>query len=316
MGQGSVAVAGLGIALAFPVAAAAQAQPVTPAVRAALAPTGGLRVALQEANPLNVVPDPASGGRVGVAFDLGSELARRLGVPFVPVFYQAIGPLLDAGKAGAWDVAFVGFSPARAQEWDFTALHVEVEFGYLVPADSAIATAADMDRPGMRLAVQQGSGSEVFFSGLLTQAALVRTPSNPASVEAVRMGQADAAGSTKPVLFELASQLPGSRVVGDRIGIDPHAMALPPGRGPALVYARQFIEDAKAQGLVQAAINRASVRGVTVAPLLRAAAGQGPTGLPRTGAGAPTLIALAALTAAVLGTGLRGTGAGARRRGR
>jgi len=32
--------------------------------------------------------------------------------------------LLDGGKSGAWDVAFVGFSPARAKEWDFTALHL------------------------------------------------------------------------------------------------------------------------------------------------------------------------------------------------
>jgi hypothetical protein len=34
--------------------------------------------------------------------------------------YPAVGPLLEAGKSGAWDVAFVGFSPARANEWDFT----------------------------------------------------------------------------------------------------------------------------------------------------------------------------------------------------
>ena len=74
-------------------------------------------------------------------------------------------------------------------------------------------------------------------------------------------------GSIKPVLFELSSQLPGSRVLEGRPGTDPHAMALPKGRGdPALTYARQFIEMAKFEGLIQAAIDRARVGGVVVAP--------------------------------------------------
>jgi polar amino acid transport system substrate-binding protein len=100
---------------------------------------------------------------VGVGLDLGQELARRLEVPFEPVLYPSVGALLDGGKAGAWDVAFVGFSPARSEEWDFTQLHLEVEFGYLVPAGSRISTLADVDRPGMRLAVQENSGPDAFF---------------------------------------------------------------------------------------------------------------------------------------------------------
>src|SRR5512134_958496 len=105
----------------------------TPEARQALAPTGKLRVGLQLGSPMHVIGDAASGDMKGVGFDLGNELARRLGVPFEPVLYPSIGALLDGGKSGAWDVAFVGFSPARAKEWDFTALHLEVEFGYLVP---------------------------------------------------------------------------------------------------------------------------------------------------------------------------------------
>ena len=75
-------------------------------------------------------------------------------------------------------------------------------------------------------------------------------------------------GSIKPVLFELSSQLSDSRVLDGRPGIDPHAMAMPKGRGElAITYARQFIESVKAEGLVQAAIERAGVDGVAVAPL-------------------------------------------------
>jgi polar amino acid transport system substrate-binding protein len=74
-------------------------------------------------------------------------------------------------------------------------------------------------------------------------------------------------GSIKPVLFEMATQWPGSRVLDGRPGLDPHAMVLPKGRDRGVAYARQFIEDVKAEGLVKAAIERAGVGGVGVARL-------------------------------------------------
>ena len=237
----------------------------TPEARQALAPTGKLRVGLQLGNPLNVVKDPASGEMKGVAFDLGNELARGLGVPFEPVLYPSVGALLDSGKSGAWDVAFVGFSPARAKEWDFTALHLEVEFGYLIPAGSGISTMADVDRPGIRVAVQEKSGPDRFFSDTLKNTVMVRASSNAGALEALQSGKADVMGSLKPILFDMSNQLPGSRVLEDRPGIDPHAMAIPMGRGPGVAYARKFIEDAKSEGLVKVAIDRAGLRGVVVA---------------------------------------------------
>ena len=236
-------------------------------VRQALVPTGKLRVGLQLGNPLNVVRDAASGETKGVGFDLGKELARRLGVPFEPVLYPSIGALLDGGKSDAWDVAFVGFSPARAMEWDFSALHLEVEFGYLVPGGSSISTMADMNPPGIRVAVQEKSGPDVFFSRTLKNAVMIRAPSNPGALEALKSGRADVMGGIKPILFELSNQLPGSRVLAGRPGIDPHAMAVPKGRDLGMAYARRFIEEAKSEGLVKAAIERAGLRGVSVAPL-------------------------------------------------
>jgi len=239
----------------------------TPEARQALAPTGKLRVALQRSNPLNIVQDSASGESTGVGLDLGKDLARRLGVPFEPVLYPSVGALLDAGKSGAWDVAFVGFSPARAQEWDFTGLHLEVEFGYLVPAGSAISTMADVERPGVRIALQEKSGPDVFFSRALKDAVAVRASSNLGALEELKSGRADVMGSIKPVLFELSKQLPGSRVLEGRPGIDPHAMAMPKERHAGAAYARKFIEDAKSDGRVKAAVERTGLRGVVVAPL-------------------------------------------------
>ena len=236
----------------------------TPDVRQALAPTGKLRVGLQLGNPLNVIRDPVSGEMKGLGFDLGNELARRIGVPFEPVLYPSIGALLNSGKSGAWDVAHFGFSPERMKEWDFAAVHLEVEFGYLTSGGSPISTMVDVDRPGLRVAVQEKSGPDIFFSRTLMNASVIRASSNSDALEAMKSGRADAMGSIKPILFELSNQLPGSRVLDGRPGIDPHAMAMPKGRDAGVAYLRQFIEAAKSEGLVKAAIERAGLRGVVV----------------------------------------------------
>ena len=238
----------------------------TQEARQALAPNGKLRVGLQLGSPHNVIRDSASGEMKGVGYDLGRELARRMGVPFEPITYPSVGALLDAGKAGAWDVAFVGFSPARAKDWDFTPLHMEVEFGYLVPAGSSISTMADVDRSGIKVAVQEKSQPDVFVSRTLKNAEVVRAPSLAGTVEMLKLRKADAIFSIKPSLFEASNQLPGSRVLEGRPGIDPHAMVMPKGREVGLAYARQFIEEAKSGGLVKAAIDKVGMRGAVVAP--------------------------------------------------
>lgn len=238
----------------------------TPAERQALAPTGKLRVGLLLGSPTHVLRNPTTGEMTGVGFDLGQELARRMGVPFDPVIYPSIPALLDNGKSGAWDVTFIGVTPGRAKELDFAPTHLEVEFGYLVPGGSSILAMADVDRPGTRLALQERSGPDVFFSPLLKNVVVVRAPSNPGTLDLLKTGKADVMGSIKPILFELSKQFPGSLVLDGRPGIDPHAMAMPKGRDAGREYARKFIQAAKSEGLVKAAIERAGMRGALVGP--------------------------------------------------
>lgn len=238
----------------------------TPEARQALAPTGKLRVGLTLGNPVSVTRDSVSGEMKGVGFDLGKEFARRMGVPFEPVLYPSTGALLDGGKSGNWDVAFVGFNPARAKEWDFIAPYLEIEFGYLVPGGSAISTLTEVDRPGIRVAVAEKGQADFILSRTLKNAVVVRASSIAATLELLKSAKADVIGTNKPRLFEISDQLPGSRVLDGRFAAERVAMAIPKGRDAGLAYARKFIEDAKSEGLVKAAIERAGLRGAVVAP--------------------------------------------------
>jgi hypothetical protein len=59
---------------------------------------------------------------------------------------------------------------------------------------------------------------------------------------------------------------PCSRVLEDRFGANLLGMMVLKGQAARLAYISEFIEQAKASGLVQQAIERAGVRGVQVAP--------------------------------------------------
>src|SRR5690349_23811225 len=82
--------------------------------RKRLGPTGKLRVALYTGAPASIVRGATPDDSKGVGFDLGKELARRIGVPFEPVVYPSPGAIMDGLKAVEWDVTFFGPTPARA----------------------------------------------------------------------------------------------------------------------------------------------------------------------------------------------------------
>lgn len=235
--------------------------------KAAVVPTGKLRVAFL-AVPIYATKDPATGELKGVAIDLGKELARRVGVPFDPVVYPNPPALIGGAKSGAWDVALMGINTERAAAVDFSAPYMEVEQGYLVRAGVSIATASDVGKAGIRIGVLEKSGADLYLSRTLKNAVLVRIKSLAENYALLDTGKADVIAASKTALFAGAASRPGSRVLDGRILVEPIGMGVPKGRATAAaVYVGKFVEEAKAEGLVTSAIERARLRGVVVAPL-------------------------------------------------
>jgi polar amino acid transport system substrate-binding protein len=108
--------------------------------------------------------------------------------------------------------------------------------------------------------------STIELSRLLKQAELVYAETPDRTFDLLRTGQADAMASARPTLLEYSTQLPGTRVLEDRYGANINRMVVPKGKAGWLAYVSEFVEEAKASGLVQKAIDRAGPRGVTVAP--------------------------------------------------
>jgi polar amino acid transport system substrate-binding protein len=239
---------------------------ITPAVRADLAPSGTLRAGINYGNFILATKDPASGKSHGVAIDLTRELGRRLGVPVELMPYDGVVAIVDAARAGAWDIAFLGIDPAREGEISFTAAYLEIEATYLVPAGSPVRAVADVDREGVRVAAPARVNYELFLGRHLMRAQLVRAPSADAAFDLLVAGRVDALAGLRQALIGLAERLPGSRVLDGRFMAVRQAVGVPRGRDAGLAFLRGVVEDAKASGLVARAIARTGARGIAVAP--------------------------------------------------
>ena len=258
----------IGLFLAFAQFAGtiAEAQQTADPRVADLVKAGKLRVGLGFGSPSGAMKNPATGELRGPNVDLGRALAARIGVDFVAVEYPRPGAILEGAQTNAWDVAFLVIDPQRAKQVDFAPPHTQSDFTYLVPAGSSIYKVADADQPGIRIAVPRGDGVDLRLTPLLKQAELVRTDTLAAAVELVRTGGAHARAGPRPALLAESVRLPGSRVLADGFAVSFDAALVPKGHAGRLAYISEFIEEAKASGLVKKIIADAGVRGVQVAP--------------------------------------------------
>lgn len=239
--------------------------PADPQVRATLAPSGTLQVGVYPGSPTSMVRDPVSGEKLGVAYSLGQQLGRRLGVPVQVVEFERLAQVLDALKTGSIDFTFTNATEARARDIDFTPPLLQLELGYLVPPGSALQSLDEIDRPGMRVGVAQGSSSQGALARRFTSAVVVPAASLQQARDMLAQGQLDAFATNKGILFEIADQLPGARVLDGRWGLENMAIAIPKGREAGLPYLRQFAQDASGQ-LLPYIVSRAGLRGTSPAP--------------------------------------------------
>jgi len=236
---------------------------LTPEIQHVLAPTGTLRVALYTGTPTSLVSaaDPR-----GVGHDLGTELARRLGVPVDIMVFPKNDDVLEAIKTGRADVAFTNASAERATGMDFTQPYLLIEMGFLAANDAGIAVLADVDKPGIRVGATANSTSAIVLLRDLKNAKLVTAQSVGAGIEMLAKGQAEVYATNKATLYKMSEKLPGSHVLDGNWGFEHHALAIPKGRDLGLPFARQFISDVITEGFVKNAIERAGLRGGIVAP--------------------------------------------------
>lgn len=236
----------------------------TPDPRAAdLVQAGKVRVGLFSSQ---YVKDPATGELKGVRPDMARAFAARLGVAAVLIEHRSPPAVIECLKSGACDVVFLPKDARAAAVGDFSFPFIQSEFTLLVPAGSAIRSVADADKPDVRIAVVRGHASTASFVGIVKHVELMQEDGERAAFELLRSGRVDAFASTRQLLKKMSANLPGSRVLPEHYGAQLNRVVVPKGHPGWLAYANEFVEEAKASGLVQQAIDREIGSAFAVAP--------------------------------------------------
>ena len=229
-----------------------------------LAPTDTLRVAVWMVPYFACMRD---GKLEGIVPDLGGELACRAGVKLDLVKFENPARVLDAFRDGALDVTFLGITADRAEAIDFGPVVLDIQTTYLVPASSAIASIAEIDRPGVRIAVPARSAQEAHLKRTVAHATLIpvaaETPQR--ALDLLKAGEADAFSHVAPMLAAVQGGLPGARILPGSYFNVPIAIGVAKGRPAAVAeFAREFAREIKASGFLEHVIDRADVTGVVM----------------------------------------------------
>lgn len=239
---------------------------ISPDIVAELAPTGVLRAGLNLSNFLLISARDADGGPVGVAPDMATAIAERLGVPVRYVPYPKPGELADAAGTNAWDIGLIGAEPARAEKIEFTPAYVEIQSTYLVPANSPLRTIADVDQPGIRIASTHRTAYGLWLDRNIQHAEIIHSENMDATFELFQRDGLDALSGLRPRLMTDLARLPGARILDGQFAAVQQAIGTLRENEAGARFLREFAADAIASGLVARLIAKHGVQGLSVAP--------------------------------------------------
>jgi polar amino acid transport system substrate-binding protein len=240
------------------------------AAKAELAPTGKLRVAIAigpAPSGIYALKDQATGSYRGVAIDLSTELARKLGVPIEYIPYAGSGEIQAAAGAGVWDVTFMPVDDERKKVLDFGSPYHLLQSTYLVPSGSPIQAIADANRAGVRIVGVRDTATFRASNRASPNATHTALAGPADAIEAVLAGKADAIALSRASLGGVAAKIPGSRILDGGFLNSTTAIAVPKGRAAALAYVSAFVEEAKASGLVRRGFDSVGLTNEQVAPV-------------------------------------------------
>lgn len=229
-----------------------------------LAPSGTLRVGIYPGSPTSMVND-AAGKPHGLAYDLGGELAKRLGVGIDYVRFQRVADIVTAIHDGQVDFTVTNATPARANEVSFSQPVLAIELGFLVPANSPIGKVENIDTAGVKIGVTKGSTSERTLPAKFKNATIVPVESVKIAITMFGSREIDLYATNKPTLFEMSDQMPGAKILDGNWGAEHMAIAIPKGREDALPLLNRFVAEEQSSGALDTIQQQAGLRGAAKA---------------------------------------------------
>jgi polar amino acid transport system substrate-binding protein len=223
-----------------------------------------LRAAVIASNPV-LVTRRIDGTLGGVSVAVARALAAHLGVQIELQPYENPARYNESLATDDWDIGLAARDPARAEHLAFSVTFMEVDNGYVARPGAAPTSAEEVDRPGMKIAVAQGSAPHTVLRRLIKNAEIVPVPGGfePAR-EVLATGMAHVYGENLHLAHRIADALPGARVLPGRFNVVEMAIGVRKRATAALPAVDEFVNRIRSDGTVQKAIAEAGLRGVRV----------------------------------------------------
>jgi ABC-type amino acid transport substrate-binding protein len=254
----AIAVAGL---LAAP---AARAGAVADRVKAA----GTVRVCVWPDYYGITYRHPRTQQLTGIDADLSAEFARDLKAQ-VQTVDSSFANLIDDLKGDRCDVAMfaVGMLPQRMEQLKFSRPYLQSDiYAVTTKSNRAVRRWADIDQPGVQVAVQAGTFMEPVMAGALKNAKLVSIKPPATRERELEAGRVDVFMTDFPYSRRLLDNADWAMLITPpgRFHPLPYAYAVKPGDDEWLAQVDQFVARIQRDGRLETAARRHGLESIVV----------------------------------------------------
>ena len=255
-----LAAAGLALLAALPAAAG----PVADRVKAA----GTVRVCIWPDYYGITWRNPRTQQLSGIDIDLAAELGRDLQAK-VQLVDSSFPTLVDDLKADRCDVAMfaVGMLPQRMEQLKFTRPYLQSDiYAVTTRSNRAVRRWADIDQPGVQVAVQAGTFMEPVMTAALKQAKVVSIRPPATRERELEAGRVDVFMTDYPYSRRLLDNADWAMLISPpgRFHVLPYAYAVKPGDDDWLATMDQFVQRIQRDGRLDAAAQRHGLADIVV----------------------------------------------------
>jgi cyclohexadienyl dehydratase len=245
-------------------AGATPAGPVSDRVKA----TGTVRVCIWPEYYGVTYRHPRTQQLGGIDIDLSAELARDLKVQVQTVDSSFVS-LIDDLKSDRCDVAMfaVGMLPQRMQHLKFTRPYLQSDiYAVTTRSNRAVRRWADIDRPGVQVAVQAGTFMEPVMAASLKQATLVSIKPPATRERELESGRVDVFMTDYAYSRRLLDNADWAMLISPPapFHVLPYAYAVKPGDDDWLSQVDQFVVRIQRDGRLDAAARRHGLGAIVV----------------------------------------------------
>jgi len=204
----------------------------------------------------------------GLDIELSAEFARKLGVKLEYV-ESSFAKLIDDLTGDRCDIAMhaVGITPQRQQVLRFSQPYLRSDiYGVTTRTHRAVKTWADIDKPGVNVAVQAGTFMEPVMAAALKQATMVVVRPPQTREQELEAGRVDVFMTDYPYSRRLLDVADWARLVAPTrpFHVVPYAYAVKPGDDEWMRELDRFVAQVKRDGRLEATARRHGLAEIVV----------------------------------------------------